>query len=62
MAAVYVTASVVVMDPKPTEATECPTCGFDAVLTFPTFLISASGVGPFADVAACARCYSESEG
>ena len=37
-------------------ATECPSCGFDALLAFPFYFLSASGVSVAGHAPACARC------
>jgi hypothetical protein len=52
-------AHVVVSEPDPSAARECPDCGFDALLTFPLALLSPAGVSPFGSVEACARCHEE---
>lgn len=51
----YVNLFIVVGDPD--AATECPDCGFDAVLSFPLTSISEMGVGSFGTYTTCARCY-----
>lgn len=53
----YVAGHFVVGDPNLDDATECPKCGFDAVLTFPISVLSESGVSSFGTWAGCARCY-----
>lgn len=50
---------VVVGDPKTDAARECPNCGFDALLDFPLYGITAEGIGQFGTFHACARCYEE---
>jgi len=50
---------VVVGDPETDTARECPDCGFDALLDFPLYVITAEGVGRFGTCRACARCYDE---
>lgn len=40
-------------------AEECPTCGFDALMTVPVLLLSERGVTPFASRKACWRCWQE---
>lgn len=53
----YVISRLVVGEPDNDAATECPDCRFDAVLTFPIYLLSEAGVGTFGTYSACARCY-----
>lgn len=47
-------------EPDPDEQpTECPSCGFDAVLTFPVYAADHAGVGLAGKVPVCLRCASE---
>ena len=56
------TAYIVVGDPDTSCPSECPDCGFDAVLAFPLTLVGENGVGPFGTHKECARCYEERQG
>lgn len=53
-------ATVVVGEPT-TPPTECATCGFDALLTFPLTVITNDGVGSWGTAKRCARCWMEGD-
>lgn len=56
---VWVTATIVAGDPDLNHQTECPTCGFDSVITFPLYALSTEGVDVFGDWSACLRCWPD---
>lgn len=55
----FVAGYLVVSEPTSFDGTECPVCGFDAVVLFPLTLISDSGVTPWGHAARCTRCWME---
>ncbi len=52
-------AYIVAGDPDLDAASECPDCGFDALLTWPLYSLSENGVSEFGVYKACVRCYEE---
>lgn len=59
MAAIEV-LDLVVGDPDLEHQTECPACGFDAVIRFPVYALTALGVALLPETwAACLRCWCE---
>lgn len=42
--------------PRSLDGRTCPRCGFDSVLDFPVFVMSALGVVELDPVAGCVRC------
>lgn len=56
---VWVTAYVVAGEPDLDHQTECSTCGYQAVVTFPLYALTPEGVSPFGEWAECVRCWIE---
>lgn len=54
-------AYLVVGDPDLDNATECPACGFDSLLSFPVVSLTENGVSDMGTVSACPRCYVDSD-
>lgn len=54
-----VTGWLVVGTPDIDRAEECPSCGFDSLLTFPVSAISTAGVSTWPPVKACPRCHDK---
>jgi hypothetical protein len=46
---------LVIGDPE-LPGTECPTCGFDAVVVIPIHLLTTCGVSSFGEWRGCIRC------
>lgn len=59
MATVWAQGRFYVAEPTSDAREECRDCGFDAVFRFPITLILDTGVMPFGELKACARCYAE---
>lgn len=55
----YVLANLVVGIPDLRQPSECPDCGFDAVVRFPIHALSEMGVSDMGTMSACTRCYDE---
>lgn len=55
-------AVLVLGDPDPDQhPTECPNCGFEAVIRFPVHVMSDDGVSPWGVVPACLRCFNDGQ-
>ena len=49
---------IVVGDADTDAVKECPACGFEALLTFPLYVVSEAGVTQFATAERCAHCWT----
>lgn len=48
-----------VLEPDMEQASECPCCRFDTLLTFPLVMLTDDGVSRAGEVRQCARCWRE---